>query len=160
MLKLRMSGFRWDRDLQIIQADVRLEAEGTLLIDEPLCVDVGMPSLVNSLLEDVTPDRWAPPEEWRTKPFFVCGCGDPECRAYSIVVKHREGRVWLAEVDDRADGSRRIMEEFEAEPEEYRAAVLGAAQAFLDFAGGLDGYRPLYPGTLDIVRRLVGAVRS
>lgn len=157
MLRMDISGFRWDRELQIIQAEVRLEVEGTLLIDEPLCVDVGMPALAASLDADAAPNRWSPPEEWRTKPFFVCGCGDPECRAYSLAVKHKKeaGTVWLAEVEEREDGSFKILEEFLVDAGLYRKAVIGAARAFLAFAEGLEGYRPLYPETLETVRRLL-----
>jgi hypothetical protein len=155
MLQLSLTGFRWDRDLQIIQADVRMEVEGRLLIDEPLCVDVGMPSLVYSLKENVKPNRWGTPEEWRTKPFFVCGCGDPECRAYSIAVRHltETGKICLAEVEEREDGGCRLLEDFEVGAGEYRSAVMAAALDFLDFAEGLDGYQPLFPDSLEMIRR-------
>lgn len=163
-MKLTMSGFRWDRELQIIQADTVLELEGEAVIDEALCVDVGMPALVCSVSEDVKPDRWSPPEEWRKKPFWVCGCGDPECRAYSFMVQHKHkggtGEVLLTEIDEREDGTYRVQGEILVPAEEYRAAVLAAAESFLVFAGELKGYSPLFDGTLEEVRRQIRRARG
>ncbi|WP_438446423.1 hypothetical protein [Gorillibacterium sp. sgz5001074] len=157
MFKLEMKGFRWERELQIIQADVRLLFGGHPIIDEPLCVDVGMPALAASLYEDATPDRFGTLEEWRTKPFFVCGCGDPECRAYSFTVRHlpEEGCVLLAEVEERGGGRYKVLEEMKVEEGEYRRAVSAAMKAFLSFAEELEGYRPLYGGTVERVRALL-----
>lgn len=153
-MKLQMTGYRFDRDLQIIQADVRLELDGRIVIDEPLCVDVGMPALAASLHDDAVPDRLAPPEQWRTKPFFICGCGDPECRAYSFRVRHDPARetVLLQEVEERGEGVFRVLEEWELPAAEYREQVLRTAVELLRFADGLDGYRPLYPETMAAIR--------
>lgn len=151
---LELARFRWDRELQIIQADVRLAVQGTAVIDEALCVDVGLPALAASLHGDVEPDRTGPPEEWHSKPFFVCGCGDPECRAYLFRVQHQpdQGTVVLAEVEERGEGRYRVLEEFEVEAAVYRTAVVQALRSFLAFAEGLEGYRPLYAGTLARIR--------
>jgi hypothetical protein len=45
---------------------------------------VGLPALIRSIWDDMELDRWSGPEEWEKKPFFICGCGDEDCRAYSI----------------------------------------------------------------------------
>jgi hypothetical protein len=155
MLKLHITGFRWDRELQLIQADVCLTVGGRTIIEEALCVDVGLPALAFSLNEDVEPDRFAPPEVWRKKPFFVCGCGDPECRAYVFTVRHESGQgtVRLAEVEERGGGLFRVLEEWELPAGEYKAAVKDAVLNVLEYAEGLDGYKPLFSDTLPIVRQ-------
>jgi hypothetical protein len=88
MLLLSLKKWSFDADLQIIHADVKLIIEGQILIDEPLCIDVGLPALLLSACEATEPNRWASHLEWQRMPFFVCGCGDAECRGFSFVVKH------------------------------------------------------------------------
>jgi hypothetical protein len=161
-LVLAISGYRWERELQIIQADVLLEACGTVIIDEALCVDAGMPALAFSLHSDIRPNRWGEPEEWQTKPFFVCGCGDPECRAFSLAVTRDEdsGLVHLSELQEGIDGSIKVLEEFTVPVSEYDAAVRAAAEGFLTFVENLDSYKPLYGQTVQTVRRLLGCTPS
>lgn len=155
MLTIEMKGLRWEKELQIIQADVRVAAEGRTWVEESLCIDVGMPAWAASLNGDVEPDRLSPPENWRSKPFLVCGCGDPECRAHSFAVRHHHeaGTVWVGLVEERGGGAYRVLEELELSRSEYGQAVGRVAEAFLRFAEGLEGYRPLYPDTLAVVRR-------
>lgn len=155
MLTIEMKGLRWDRELQIIQADVRVDAEGRTWVEESLCIDVGMPAWAASLNADVEPDRLSPPENWQSKPFLVCGCGDPECRAHSFAVRHNQetGTVWIGLVEERGGGTGRVLEELELPRAEYGQAVEQAARDFLRFTEGLDGYSPLYPDTLEVVRR-------
>lgn len=157
MLQLELKGLRWDADLQIIQGDVYLAIDKEVIVDEPLCLDVGMPALLLSTTKDVTPDRWSPPEEWASKPFFVCGCGDPECRAYSFQVRHDPPGelVRLAEIEERPDGSFRELGTWTVDASEYRNTVRAAAQLLLDFAGSCDGYSPLLPDTLPLLRRML-----
>ncbi|WP_246079097.1 hypothetical protein [Paenibacillus piri] len=155
MLKLQCDGWSWDADLQIIHADVRLEADGELLIDEPLCVDVGLPTLLYSMYRDVEPNRWAPPEEWVRMPFFCCGCGDPECRAYSFRVRHIPGGIIeLTELEERPDGQPRELGVYKAAVEPYKSQVIAVARQFLAFVEGLD-YRPYFADTVKVVSQLV-----
>jgi hypothetical protein len=155
MFTLKYEGWSWDEGLQIIQADVRLEAGGEVLIDEPLCVDVGLPALVYSVYRDVEPNRWAPPDDIFRLPFLCCGCGDPECRAYSFRVRHKGGGMLeLTELEERQDAEPRLMGVYEVPEDVYRAQVIAAAEQFLSFVKGLD-YRPYYPDTVQAVERLV-----
>ncbi|WJH32218.1 hypothetical protein N6H14_17430 [Paenibacillus sp. CC-CFT747] len=155
MFKLKADGFSWDRDLQIIHADVVLEVDGETIVDEPLCVDVGLPALLLSALEDTKPNRWADPGEWSRMPFLVCGCGDPECRAYSFRVEHEgAGRIRLMELEESPDGTSRELAFYEVDQAEYREAVRRLAEDYLAFTEGL-AYKPLVKDTPAIVRELL-----
>jgi len=61
---------------QIILADVKLEIENNVWIDEPLCIDVGLPALLLSAIEATAPNRWAPAAEWQKMRFclWLRGC--------------------------------------------------------------------------------------
>src|ERR1700688_2993328 len=113
MLLLSLKKWSFDADLQIIHADVKLIIEDQILIDEPLCIDVGLPALLLSACESTEPNRWASHLAWQQMPFFVCGCGDAECRGFSFVVKHVD-ETWLqiSEVDERIDDHYRIAGEY------------------------------------------------
>jgi hypothetical protein len=153
--ELTCSGWSLEKDLQIVHADVRLVVEGEALIEEPLCVDVGLPALLLSALEPVEPDRFADPREWRMMPFFCCGCGDPECRAFSFRVRHTsEGDVELTELEERQGREPRELAVYTIDGEEYRRRVLSIGQAFLQFIETLD-YHPHHHETLAQVKRLV-----
>ena len=156
MVELRIDGYRHDPELQIIQADVKFTVCGDVLVDEPLCIDVGLPSLLNSVINDVNPNRWAPVEQWMMMPFFVCGCGDPECRAMSFVVHHNgDGTLQLQEIEERHGTLYRVLAQYDHVPlVQYRIQVMAVAQQFLDFIEGKD-YRPLLPDTVPIVRQLL-----
>ncbi len=148
MFRLQMSGWAHNRELQIIQADVTLELHGTTLIDEPLCVDVGMPALARSATCNVWPDRFAPSDSWEQAPFFVCGCGDPECRAYLFGVEHADAdTVRLIELEQSGPGESRELDRFELPVELYRSEVRKAAEQFIAFIEERGDYKPLYPDT-------------
>ncbi|WP_409342268.1 hypothetical protein [Paenibacillus sp. MBLB4367] len=155
MLTLSFANLSFDKDLQIIHADVRFEIEGSVLVEEPVCVDVGLPALLLSALEDTEPNRWAPADEWMRMPFFVCGCGDPECRGFSFAAKHTDGgRLDIREVDERQGDEYRTLDHFVVDARAYREQVLKAGRTFLDFVAELD-YRPYFADTVAVVRELV-----
>ncbi len=154
MIQISFDRWSFDSDLQIVQADVTLSIGNDVLIDEPLCIDVGLPALLLSVLQDTDPNRFADAEEWQRMPFFVCGCGDPECRAYSFAVKHREGeQVELIHVEERSNGAYRELESFVLPEETYRDQVRQLGKQFLEFIEGLD-YRPYFSKTVEVVRKL------
>ncbi|TBL74006.1 hypothetical protein [Paenibacillus thalictri] len=154
MFKLTCDKWSHDHGLQIIHADVRLTIDGDEVIDEPLCVDVGLPALLQSVLRDAEPNRWAAPEQWERMPFFCCGCGDPECRAFSFRVEHRGETVHVAEIDERQNGESRVLAEYDVPKDEYKAEILKAGRQFLSFVEDLD-YHPYLADTVRLVRGLV-----
>ncbi|OXM87665.1 hypothetical protein [Paenibacillus rigui] len=157
MFSLLCSNWSWDKDLQIIHADVRLEIDGEILIDEPLCVDVGLPALLLSVNHEVEPNRWAPAQEWSKMPFFCCGCGDPECRGYSFRVKHKRAEdVELTELEEREGGQSKEMGSYRVPYELYKSVVHGIAREYLDFVEGLD-YHPYFADTVKVVKDLLQA---
>ncbi|MDF2959277.1 MAG: hypothetical protein K0S39_1012 [Paenibacillus sp.] len=155
MFILKCEGWSWDADLQIIHADVLLEADGEVLIDEPLCVDVGLPALLYSLYRDVEPNRWAAPEECFRMPLFCCGCGDPECRAFSFRTRHLDGeRIELTELEERQGAEPKILGTYTVPLDEYKAQVMAVAKQFLSFVKDLD-YKPYFADTVKVVGQLV-----
>jgi hypothetical protein len=155
MLLLSFNNWSFDIDLQIIHADVKLDIEGQTLIDEPLCIDVGLPALLLSALEATEPNRWAPAVEWQNMPFFICGCGDAECRGFSFVVKHlNETWLMIREVDERQGDDYRVAGEYEVLVEEYRQQVEEIGSHFLQFVHDLD-YRPYLAETVEIIEALL-----
>ncbi|MCR8632848.1 hypothetical protein [Paenibacillus radicis (ex Xue et al. 2023)] len=155
MFKLECKGWSWDQDLQIIHADVRLEVDGEVLIDEPLCVDVGLPALLYSLNHEVEPNRWASPEECFRMPFFCCGCGDPECRAFSFRTRHLDGgQVELTEMEERQHGEAKALATYIIPLETYKSQIIPVAHQYLSFVEGLE-YRPYFADTIKVVRQLV-----
>lgn len=160
MMDLQLTNWSFDKDLQIVHADVRFEIDGNLLVDEPVCVDVGLPSLLLGAVEDVSPNRWAAADEWGKMPFFVCGCGDPECRGFSFVVRHPEtGIVEVTEVEERHGEVYREFDTFRVDAEEFKRLAAEAGETFLQFVGGLD-YRPYYADTVTVVRELLARLRA
>jgi hypothetical protein len=159
MVELSVSGLRHDSELQLIQADVRFAIDGDVLVEEAVCFDVGLPSLLNSGLRDMTPDRWADPHDWERVPFFICGCGDPDCRAFSFVVEHSGETIRLTEVQERQGAGYRTVGEYELPATEYREALLQAGRQFLAFVEGRD-YRPYLADTVSIVHRLVAELEA
>ncbi|WP_325176758.1 hypothetical protein [Paenibacillus alkalitolerans] len=159
MFDIRYEKLSLHPELQIVQADVAVTAEGERLIDEPLCIDVGLPALLASAFEDTAPDRFADPAaEWRKMPFFVCGCGDPECRGYSFAVRHEGDRVVWTEIDETSTGVRE-GNAYRIPLSEYRRVVAAAAEQFLAYVEPLD-YRPLYAETADTVRKLLKRLKE
>jgi hypothetical protein len=154
MFRLQLDDWSFDKDLQLIHADVTLSVADTIIIEEPLCIDVGLPALMASALYDVEPNRWAPAEEWQRMPFFVCGCGDPDCRAFSFVVHHRDGdKLEFTWVEERQNNSYREMESFSIEGSDYRTEVLKLGRQFLQFVKELD-YKPYFTETVPIIKDL------
>ncbi|WP_163859430.1 hypothetical protein [Paenibacillus elgii] len=150
---LTCSNWSFDADLQIVHADVKLEIDGETLIDEPLCIDVGLPALLLSVHEDVEPFRWAPADEWQRIPFFCCGCGDPECRAFSFIVRHKADRwLELTEVEEREGRSPRELGTYDIDWSDYAKQVREIGETFLRFVEHLD-YRPYFKDTVETVKR-------
>ncbi|NOU95788.1 hypothetical protein GC093_21550 [Paenibacillus sp. LMG 31456] len=158
MFTLQCKGWSWDKDLQIIHADVYLEVDGEVLIDEPLCVDVGLPALLYSIYRDVEPNRWASPDDCFRMPFFCCGCGDPECRAFSFRARHlNEGMLELTEIEERQHAEPRILGTYLVPLEAYKTQIIPIALEYLSFVKGLE-YRPYYTDTTKVVEQLVKGV--
>jgi len=159
VFEIRYEGLSLNAELQIVQADVTVVAEGESIVEEPLCIDVGLPSLLRSGLEDVAPDRFADAAvEWARMPFFVCGCGDPECRAVSIAVRREGDDVVWTELEQSSSGERKVGE-YRIPSESYRRALLRLGEQFLAFVEPLD-YRPLQPETVPLVREWTAKLRG
>lgn len=160
MLDVTVKGWSHDKDLQIIQADVFMAVDDSIIIDEPLCVDVGLPAFLYSVLQDTTPNRFAPAEEWQRMPFFVCGCGDPECRGFSFVVRHlSDEQVELASVEERTNGTYRELETHIVSNMTYSKQVLAIGETYLQFIKDLD-YRPYFGDTVKVVEDLVHQIHQ
>ncbi|MDF2720371.1 MAG: hypothetical protein K0Q59_46 [Paenibacillus sp.] len=155
MFELQINGMSFEDELQIVQADVKLTIDGDTVIEEPLCIDVGLPALLLGGLEPIEPNRFADAGEWEKMPFFVCGCGDPECRGYSFRVKHRDGlqAEWTL-VEESADGAYREFESYTVDLAEVRAQMIRLAEQYVQFVAPLD-YRPHLKDTVEIVRTLL-----
>jgi hypothetical protein len=155
LFSLSCMNWSWDSDLQIVHADVRLEVEGEVLIDEPLCVDVGMPALLFSATHDVEPDRWEAADVWERMPFFCCGCGDPECRSYSFRVHHLDGKVLqLTELEERQGMPPRELGSYNIPQDIYRSQVSQVAAAFLQVVADVD-YQPYFKDTVKVLKELM-----
>jgi hypothetical protein len=159
MFHLSCENWSFDPGLQIIHADVLLKIGDDVLIDEPVCVDVGLPALLLSALQNTEPNRWAPPEEWHRMPFFCCGCGDPECRAFSFRVKHEGDTVRFIELEERQNSRPREMSAFDIPAGEYRTSILNIGKQFLSFIEGLE-YKPYFKGTVLEIKRLTERLES
>ncbi|OPH60404.1 hypothetical protein BC351_18080 [Paenibacillus ferrarius] len=160
MLDVSIKGWSHDKDLQIIQADVLMAVDDSVLVEEPLCVDVGLPAFLYSALYDTTPNRFAPPDQWERMPFFVCGCGDPECRGFSFVVNHQaEQQVELIAVEERTDGTYRELETHMIPSMDYRKQVVAIGETYLQFIKELD-YRPYLADTVKVVEDLVHQIHQ
>jgi hypothetical protein len=116
---------------------------------------VGLPALILSSIEATEPNRWAPATEWQKMPFFVCGCGDAQCRGYSFVVEHLD-ESWLkiSEVDERLNDDYRIAGEYLVLVEQYRQQVETIGRHFLQFVRDLD-YKPYLSNTVEIIEALL-----
>ncbi len=161
LFQLQYEKWRLDPQLQIVQADVTVTIDGEIVLEESICVDVGMPAMLYSRTHDTTPSRQAAPEEWRRAPFWVCGCGDPACRQlFSLAVRHRtngegeEPMVELAEVEEREGEEPRETARYRVPAAQYAAEVTKVGSAFARFVAGRD-YRPLLANTEAIVRDML-----
>lgn len=158
MFELVMKNWSLDEDLQIVHADVLLTIGKEVIIDQPLCVDVGLPALLLSIFEDIKPNQWSPPENWERMPFFVCGCGDPDCRGFSFTAKHEEPQIiTLTEIEEREDDDYREFGSYSISIDVYAQQVSQAAKQFLVFIENKN-YHPYLQETLPVIRRLVNRV--
>ncbi|WNR45593.1 hypothetical protein [Paenibacillus roseipurpureus] len=155
MFELAIKGWSLDKDLQIIQADVLMTVDDSVIVEEPLCIDVGLPALLASTMQNTSPNRFAPADRWEQMPFFVCGCGDPECRGFSFVVEHlSDEQLQLTYVEERSNGTYRELESYVIPSEEYRKQIAAIGDTYLKFISTLD-YRPYFQDTVPIVESLV-----
>jgi hypothetical protein len=161
MLEWTYGNYSFDADLQLIHADVKIAWNGNVWVEEPLCVDVGLPALLASLDRDVRPDRFADPsKDWLLMPFLVCGCGDPECRAFSFEVEHiSSGEVKLSLLEERPGRPPRELEQAVVPLADYRAAVLRTASDYLKFVETLP-YEPLLRDAEKLVREMAGKLNA
>lgn len=160
MFRIQFKGLKLETELQIVQAEVRVEADGESIVDESMCVDVGLPALLYSCYEPTLPNRWASVDDWPSIPFFVCGCGDPECRAIGFrtrIIEEDEQIEWVL-VEQGEDRTYREHETYRFELGEYREQVLQAAEQVLALVDGQD-YRPLMTETEAVVGRLTDKLR-
>ncbi|MFS1514087.1 hypothetical protein VQL36_16815 [Chengkuizengella sp. SCS-71B] len=154
-MKLIFSHLTLNKELQIVQADVFLEVNDDIIIDEPLCIDVGLPALLLSALEDTSPNRFASATEWEKTPFFVCGCGDPDCRGFSFIVRHRDKKsIQLIEVEEFEGDQPREMDEYFVDLLVYQNIVYEIGLQFIEFIKDLD-YSPYFKDTLAVVHDLM-----
>jgi hypothetical protein len=160
MFSLQVSNWSFHEELQIIQADVKLEIEGQSIVEEPLCVDVGLPALLLSGLQDTEPFRFSAPESWEKMPFFVCGCGDPECRGFSFQVKHHSDTAlaWI-EIEESETGSRRIVDDFILPKVEVQQQLISIGEQFETFIEGKN-YQPYFSDTAAVVQDLLQKLKD
>jgi len=90
MLLLSLKNWSFDADLQNYSCRCQAKIENNVWIDEPLCIDVGLPALLLSAIEATAPNRWLRLQNGKKCRFLVCGCGDAECRGFSFVVE-----IWM-----------------------------------------------------------------
>lgn len=159
MFDLQFSGLIHDQDLQIVQADVFLQIENEVLIDESLCIDAGLPALLNSCINDFTPNRWSEEHEWQTIPFFVCGCGEADCKAFSFLVRHiSANKIELTEIEERENQTYRVYDHWVLDKELFRTKIIQVTEQFLEFIGPLE-YRPLFRERVSIIKDLLKKVK-
>lgn len=158
-MELTFEKLYFHEPLQIVQAEVTMQIGGEEVVAEPLCIDVGLPAMLLSALEETKPNRWASPGEWEKMPFLVCGCGDPECRGFSFESVHEGDTILLREVEETGPGETRLLEEYELSLAEYRLAVYRVGRLFVEFMEEKN-YKPLYPDTLQTVRQLLTRIEA
>ncbi|NDI36752.1 hypothetical protein [Chengkuizengella sediminis] len=159
-MKLTYDHLSLNKELQIVQADVFLEINDDIIIDEPLCIDVGLPALLLSTLEDTFPDRFASATEWEKTPFFVCGCGDPDCRGFSFVVRHRDDKsIQLIEVEESEGDIHKEMDEYFVDLLEYQKIVYKIGDQFLAFIKDL-AYSPYFKDTIPVIEDLMKRLKK
>lgn len=159
MFELKAAGWSFLAGLELVQADILVRIEGETVIDEPLCVDAGLPSLLASAIRDTQPRRFAEPVEWERTPYFVCGCGDASCRAFVFETKHEGEFIRWIEWEESEFGHARRMDEFLFAASDYRREVLAYAEEFLGFIRE-HPYRPDLPGHLERIESLAEQLRK
>ncbi|NBI28910.1 hypothetical protein [Chengkuizengella marina] len=159
-MKLIFDHLSLNKELQIVQADVYLQINDDIIIDEPLCIDVGLPALLLSALEDTFPNRFASATEWEKTPFFVCGCGDPDCRGFSFVVRHiNKQSIQLIEVEESEGEQPKEMEEYIVDLKKYQQIVYEIGLQFLEFIKDLN-YSPYFKDTLPVINDLMSQLKK
>jgi hypothetical protein len=159
VFKIQLDDLQFDGGLQIIQADLLLEIQQEQVVNESICLDVGMPSLLRSVFHELKPNRWAV-DHWETLPFFICGCGDPDCKAFSFMVQHLSGgEVKLTEIEENEDGSYRSYGVWRVDLQDYAREIVRVAEQFLEFVEHLD-YRPQFPQTVEVIKTYVKKIKQ
>jgi hypothetical protein len=134
MFELKATGWSYQEDLQLVQADIEVNIEDTIVLDEPFCVQVGMASLLLSAFQDVHPRQFSETYDWREQPFFICGCGDPSCRAALFEVKHHDdGTVEWCELMQSETGGERRGDSYRFGLAEYRTMLVNYAEQYVAF---------------------------
>jgi hypothetical protein len=132
MFELRATGWTYLEDLQLVHADIEVNIEDTIVLDEPFSVQNGVASLLLSAIEDVHPLQFIGQPDWRTEPFFVCGCGDSSCRAALFKVTHLEnGSMEWCELMQSETGGERQGDTYMFNWNEYVPALIAYGQAYL-----------------------------
>jgi hypothetical protein len=160
MFEICLEDLFFDADLQIIQAEIQLTINQQEVFHEILCLDVGLPSMVRSVFHELQPNRWAKIADWHELPFFVCGCGDPECKAYSFAVHHLStAQIELTELEEQEQGEARILQKWRIPLKEYAREIVKIAEQFLDYTKPLD-YHPLFPQTVTVIQTYVSKIKQ
>lgn len=134
MFELKVSGWSFLEDLQLVQADVELNIADTIVLDEPFCIQVGMASLLLSAFKNVHPRQFSELEDWREQPFFICGCGDSSCRAALFEVVHEPGGlVTWTELIQSEFGLERRGDSYTFGWAEYRHSLLVYGIAYVNY---------------------------
>ena len=134
MFELKATGWSFQADLQLVQADIEVNMEDTIVLDEPFCVQVGMGALLLSAFENVHPRQFDESFDWRVQPFFVCGCGDSSCRcALFEVTHHSDQTVEWCELMQSESGREHRGDTYRFGLEEYRFALLEYSQTYVQF---------------------------
>lgn len=158
MFKLTVTNLDFDPGLQIIQGDVSLVIDRDQVIDETQCVDIGLPSLLRSIVADVHPNRWS--EKWEDMPFFVCGCGDPECKAYSFIIQHlHEDKIAITEIEESEKSEHRIYQKWVISKREYGEEIIRFAEQFLSFVEPFD-YKPFFPQSVERIKEMIHNIKG
>jgi hypothetical protein len=151
MFRLQVTGWSFQADLQLVQADVALDIDDTIVLDEPFCLQVGIGSLLLSAFEPVYPRQFDETGDWRVQPFFVCGCGDSSCRAAVFAVRHLpDGQVEWQELMQSEFGTEWRGDTYVFGLDEYVEALRAYGEAYLAF---------LRPHAAELGEEIAGSVR-
>jgi hypothetical protein len=145
---MEASNLTFDAGLHLIHADVLLMGDNEI-INEPMCIDVGLPALLHSGISDTLSNRWCDPYHWKEMPFFICGCGDPTCRTFSFSVKH---------LDETRQKPFRVILSSIVKKNVYQDFILQIGYSFL----GVIQNKPYHPHvihTIDLVKKAIVQIK-